>query len=131
MPPARSATSRSQTAPRPSKGAPQRRLSGPRRLARRAPRARVRWERVGRVALLLVLFTVAGLYVQHALAYLSVRSQSQRQQAIVSGLKRDNARLLQQQRSLKDPATIVLDARQLGMVRPGERPYVVTGLPNH
>ena len=134
MPPARSATaaSRSQASPRPgTKRAPQRRLSGPRRLARRAPRARVRWERVGRVALLLVLFVVAGLYVQHALAYLSVRAQSQHQQAIVSGLKRDNARLRQQQRALKDPATIVLDARQLGMVRPGERPYVVTGLPNH
>lgn len=135
MPPPRSATaaSRSQTSPRPgTRGSPSRRLSGPRRLARRAPRAaRVRWERVGRVALLLVLFTVAGLYVQHALAYLSVRSQSQRQQAIVSQLKRDNARLLQQQRALKDPATIALDARALGMVRPGERPYVVTGLPNH
>ena len=46
-------------------------------------------------------------------------------------LKRDNARLTQEQRALRDPATIVLDARKLGMVRPGERPYVVTGLPNH
>lgn len=134
MPPARSATaaSRSQASPSPARrGASQRGLSGPRRLARRAPRARVRWERVGRVALLLVLVVVAGLYVQHALAYLSARSQSQRQQGIVSQLKRSNAQLLQQQRALKDPATIVLDARQLGMVRPGERPYVVTGLPNH
>jgi cell division protein FtsB len=93
--------------------------------------ARVRWERVGRVALLLVLFVVAGLYVQHALSYLSVRSQSQGQQAIVRNLQRDNARLLREQLALRDPATIALDARQLGMVRPGERPYVVTGLPGH
>jgi cell division protein FtsB len=91
----------------------------------------VRWERVGRVALLLVLFVVAGLYVQHALAYLSARSQSQTQQAIVRNLQRDNASLMRQQRSLRDPATIELDARALGMVRPGERPYVVTGLPGH
>jgi cell division protein FtsB len=79
------------------------------------------------VALLLVLLTVAGLYVQHALAYLSVRSQAHHERAIVQGLKRDNARLKLQQRALADPATIVLDARRLGMVRPGERPYVVTG----
>jgi cell division protein FtsB len=91
--------------------------------------ARVRWERVGRVALLLVLFVVAGLYVQHALSYLSARSQAQAQQAIVRNLQRDNARLVREQRALRDPATIALDARRLGMVRPGERPYVVTGLP--
>ena len=78
------------------------------------------------MALVLVLLVVAGLYAQHALAYLSVRSQAQHQRAIVQGLKRDNARLKLQQRALSDPATIVVDARRLGMVRPGERPYVVT-----
>jgi cell division protein FtsB len=91
--------------------------------------ARVRWERVGRVALLLVLLVVAGLYVQHALSYLSVRSQAQSQQAIVHNLQSANARLLRERKALRDPATIALDARALGMVRPGERPYVVTGLP--
>ncbi len=91
----------------------------------------MRWERVGRVALLLVLFIVAGLYVQHALAYWSAHTQAGAQATIVRNLKRDNARLAQQQRALRDPSTIVLDARRLGMVRPGERPYVVTGLPNH
>ena len=100
-------------------------------MVKRSPRARVRWERVGRVALLLVLFIVAGLYVQHALAYLSARSQAHTQAAIVRNLQRDNAQLAQQQRALRDPSTIMLDARRLGMVRPGERPYVVTGLPNH
>ena len=44
-------------------------------------------------------------------------------------LTRSNASLRAQQRSLSDPATILRDARALGMVRAGEHPYVVTGLP--
>jgi cell division protein FtsB len=78
-----------------------------------------------------VLTVVAGLYIQHALAYLAVRSQANQQRAIVRQLTRENAALAKQQQSLNDPATIVQEARALGMVRPGERPYVVTGLPTH
>jgi len=90
----------------------------------------VRWDRVGRVALLVVLAIVAGLYVQHAMAYLSVRSQLQSQRETVRRLTSANAALERQQRQLNDPASIVLDARRLGMVRPGERSYVISGLPN-
>jgi cell division protein FtsB len=93
--------------------------------------SRVRWDRVGRLGLLVVLCAVAGLYVQQALAYLAVRGQANRQRAIVQQLTRANASLRAQQRSLSSPATIVLDARALGMVRVGEHPYEVTGLPNH
>ena len=75
-----------------------------------------------------MLVIVAGLYVQHTLSYLSTRSQTDEQVSIVHELTRDNARLLRQQRALNNPATIAQDARALGMVRPGERPYVVTGL---
>ena len=46
-------------------------------------------------------------------------------------LTQENANLAKQQRSLSDPATIVRDARALGMVRQGERPYVITGLGGH
>ena len=120
MPPARSATARSRaTASRPA---------GPRRVVRRPAHTRVRWDRVGRVALLAMLGVVAFLYGQHALAYLSTRSQFERQGAIVRSLERQNAQLEAQQRALKDPATIVQLARQLGMVRPGERAYAVPSL---
>lgn len=83
------------------------------------------------MGLLVVLTVVAGLYVKQAMAYLSVRSQSEQQQAIVSNLQRQNAGLAAQQRSLKNPATVQREARALGMVRMGEHPYVITGLPNH
>jgi cell division protein FtsB len=77
--------------------------------------------------LLLVLGVVVGLYVQHTLSYLSTRAQADRQQAIVESLASQNASLVRQQAALNDPATIVRDARALGMVRPGERAYVITG----
>jgi cell division protein FtsB len=94
-------------------------------------RGRVRWDRVGRVGLLVVLCVVAGLYVQQGLAYLSVRSQADQQRAIVQQLKQSNASLRAQARSLNNPVTILRDARALGMVRVGEHPYEVTGLPKH
>jgi cell division protein FtsB len=87
----------------------------------------VRWDRIGRVALVVVLVVVAGLYVQHALAYFAARSQWGSQGAAVRALERSNAALRRQAQALQDPATIVLDARKLGMVRPGERAYVIPG----
>jgi cell division protein FtsB len=87
----------------------------------------VRWERVGRIGLLVVFAVVVGLYVEHTLSYLSTRAQASQQQAIVQSLTRQNAQLRAEQKSLNDPATIIRDARALGMVRPGERPYVIMG----
>lgn len=78
---------------------------------------------------MVVLTVVAGLYVQQGLSYLSARSQADEQDATAARLARQNSALTRQQRSLNDPATIIRMARQLGMVKPGERPFVVTGLP--
>jgi cell division protein FtsB len=100
-------------------------------VAARRIASRVRWDRIGRVGLLVVLCVVAGVYVQQALAYLAVRSQSGQQRAIVHQLSAANASLRAQQKSLNEPATVASDARALGMVRVGEHPYEVTGLPNH
>ena len=94
-------------------------------------RSRVRWDRVGRVGLLIVLCVVAGLYVQQGLSYLAVRSQANGQRAIVEQLTRSNKSLRAEQSSLNSPTTILRDARALGMVRVGEHPYEITGLPNH
>lgn len=130
MPSARPATAPSRRHA-PSRG-PSR--TPPRKLKRVAARdlpGRVRWDRVGRVGLLVVLCVVGGLYVQQALAYLSVRSQADTQKAIVHQLSQANAGLRAQQRSLNSSSTIIRDARALGMVRVGEHPYEVTGLPGH
>jgi cell division protein FtsB len=78
-----------------------------------------------------VLAVVAGLYIKQGLSYLSTRSEAEQQLAIVQRLLHANAVLVQRRKSLSDPATIQRDARALGMVRAGERPYVITGLSNH
>jgi cell division protein FtsB len=94
-------------------------------------RQRIRWDRVGRVGLLVTFAVVLGLYAQHTLSYFSTRAQADQQQSLVTQLTRANRALVRQQASLNDPATIVRDARGLGMVRPGERSYAVTGLPGN
>jgi cell division protein FtsB len=95
------------------------------------PLRRIRWDRIGRIGLLVVLIVVAGLYVQQALAYLSARGQAGEQQSLVRNLQRQNAALARQQQTLRNPGTVEREARELGMVRLGERPYVITGLPSH
>ena len=92
---------------------------------------RIRWDKVGRVLLLVVLAVVVGLYAEQGLALLNVKSQADQQRAIVERLVKQNRRLVRQQQQLNNQATIQQDARELGMVMPGERPYVVTGLPGH
>ncbi len=78
-----------------------------------------------------MLAVVAGLYIQQGLSYLSTRAQAEQQLAIAQRLSHENALLLKARKSLNDPATIERDARALGMVQAGERPYVITGLPSH
>ncbi len=99
--------------------------------ALREPMLRVRWDRAGRVALLVVIAVVIGIYAQRTLAYLSTSAQAAHQRAVVTQLERQNAALTRRQSALNQPATIVRDARALGMVRPGEQPYVLTGHPSH
>ncbi len=121
MPPARSA------AAAPRRNARNQRPR-PRRVPSRATAIRFRWDRAGRIGLLITVAVVAGLYVQHTLQFLSTRSQAQTQLAVVQRLARENRSLLAQQKTLNDPATIQRTARALGMVKAGERPYVITGL---
>jgi cell division protein FtsB len=89
----------------------------------------IRWDRVGRVGLLVVLVMILGLYVGPARSYFATRSQAAEKRAVVERLQRENQRLKARARALKDPSSLEREARRMGMVRPGERAYVVTGLP--
>jgi len=99
------------------------------RAAPLAPIQRIRWDRVGRLCLLLVLVAVVALYVEHTISFFATRAEAQRVEAYVRELRQANARLEAEQRALRQPATIAARARGLGMVRAGEQPYVVSGLP--
>lgn len=124
MPPARSPALRAPAARR----APSRR---PRTASRGSQTfARIRWDRVGRTGLLIVLAVVAGLYLQQGIEFLTTRSAANQQRATAVSLARQNAVLRRQQQALRNPVTIKRDARALGMVKSGERSYVIVGLPN-
>jgi cell division protein FtsB len=90
---------------------------------------RVRWDRVGRVALLLLLAAVLLLYIGPARSLLSSWSTAKAKQAHVQTLEREHDALMLRAKALEDPRTIEAEARRLGMVRPGERSYVVRELP--
>jgi cell division protein FtsB len=89
----------------------------------------VRWDRVGRVALLVVLIGVVALYVKPTMTWIGTWKESKAKQAQVQALEKRNRELKVRRTELSSPGTVEREARRLGMVRPGERPYVVEGLP--
>ena len=84
---------------------------------------------MGRIALLVVLLGVLALYVKPVLSWWSTRQESQKRGAEVSVLEAENQRLRKRRAELKDPRMLEQEARQLGMIKPGERAFVVEGLP--
>jgi cell division protein FtsB len=90
--------------------------------------ALIRWDRVARVGLLLVLLGVIALYVNPLRSYLSAQGEAEQRRAEVAELKRENERLRARKAELRDPRALEREARRLGMVKPGERAYVVSGL---
>ena len=134
MPPARSARApRRDSAPRRDRAS--RRDAAPRRAPRGRPRvlsggaAAIRWDRVSRVALLVVLLVLVYLYAGPARSYWDTMRQAKARRAEVAELKRENARLRARRDALRGPSALAREARRLGMVKPGERPYVISHLP--
>lgn len=91
--------------------------------------ARIRWDRVGRVALLLVLLLIVYLYVGPVRSWWSTWQDSKAKQAQVQRLEHENAQLRARKAALGTPQALEREARRIGMVRPDERPFVVGGLP--
>ena len=89
----------------------------------------IRWDRVSRVALLVVLLGMLFLYVGPARSYWSTVQEAKHRRADVARLKHENTKLRARRDALRNPAALEREARRLGMVRPGERSYVVKHLP--
>jgi cell division protein FtsB len=89
----------------------------------------IRWDRLGRLALLAMMAGILGLYVGPARSWLSTWEESKERRAEVLQLRAENRRLLARRRELQRPGAVEAEARRLGMVHQGERAYVVRGLP--
>ncbi|MGE5635368.1 MAG: septum formation initiator family protein, partial [Nocardioidaceae bacterium] len=102
-----------------------------RRTARRAPARRggIRWDRVGRYALLLTLGVIVLLYGAPAKHWIETRRSAAAHDSELRELSAEHRRLERRVRELRSPGALEREARRLGMVRQGERPFVVEGLP--
>jgi cell division protein FtsB len=89
----------------------------------------IRWDRVARLSLLIALALVLLLFISPATKYFEAWRLSGDTRTELKDLRTDNARLRTRARQLRSPSRVELEARRLGMARPGERVYVVRGLP--
>ena len=105
--------------------------AGARRPVARRTRRRsgIRWDRVGRTALLLVLGVILLLYISPVSHWISQSRTADQDRAELQQLERENAELKRRRETLNRPEAVEQEARRLGMVREGERPLVVQGLP--
>lgn len=94
-----------------------------------AGRGRIRWERQLRAVMLCVLALIGWIGLKAMMALIATHTQAQQELTLVSSLRRQHRALQRQQHQLNQSSTIISEARALGMVRAGEKPYVVTGLP--
>ena len=81
------------------------------------------------MALLAVLLVVVLLYVSPVSHWISQSRTADAQGQELSELKRENAELKARARSLRRPYALEHEARELGMVRVGERAFAVEDLP--
>jgi cell division protein FtsB len=95
----------------------------------RRRRSGIRWDRVGRVALLATLIVIVLSYASPARQWLKQSGTAGHQKQELSDLTAENEKLKRRLRALRDPGALEREARRLGMVRVGERSYVIENLP--
>lgn len=101
----------------------------PRHAAAPARGGRIRWDRVGRAALLIVLGVIVLLYVPPVTHYFEQRQTAGREQAELEQLQREHDELQGRIDGLSGPEAIEREARGLGMVREGEQAIVIEESP--
>ena len=86
---------------------------------------RIRWDRLGRWALIAVFAFVLYLYIGPAVSWVSTYRQARGKRQEVAVLKARNSELKSRRRELRDKRALEREARRLGMVKAGEKAYVV------
>lgn len=107
----------------PARRKPAARKPGPRRGA-----SRIHWDRVGRVALTLVLFAVLYSYLNPVIDFVKTYTTTTAARIQLHEAQHENTRLHWRIQHADDPITLDAEARAQGMVAPEETPIVVRGL---
>lgn len=114
--------------PAPAKAAKRRPAARKRRPAARSGASRIKWDRVGRVALTLVLAAVLYSYLNPAIDFVKTYTGTTAAKAQFHELLRENKHLHQRIQSSADTPVIEQEAREQGLVAEGERPIRLSGL---
>lgn len=99
------------------------RQGGPRRGG-----TRIQWDRVGRIALVLVLFAVALSYINPIADVVGTWREAGAAEQRMTELQAESDQLEARAAELKEPAAALLEARKLGLVAEGEQAYKIEGL---
>jgi len=97
------------------------------RPAARRGGSRIKWDRVGRVALTLVLVAVLYSYLGPSLDFVKTYTGTTAAKAELHELLKENRRLHDRIQSADDPLVVDHEARAQGMVAEGEMPVVIHG----
>ena len=84
---------------------------------------------MGRWALIGVFALVLYLYIGPAISWIQTYREAGRQRAAVAELRAENQRLRERRTELSAPGALEREARRLGMVKAGEKSYVIEYLP--
>jgi hypothetical protein len=77
-----------------------------------------------------VILAIAIAYVGPVRGYLDQRAQLRSSQTALRQAQAERNRIARQLANLDQPAVLAAHARELDLVRPGERAYVLQGLPS-
>jgi cell division protein FtsB len=94
-----------------------------------AAHTRIRWDRLGRWALLFVLALLLYLYIGPTSTWYSTWREAGQKREQVATLRAENDRLKARRDDLRRASALEREARRLGMVKAGERAYIIKGLP--
>jgi cell division protein FtsB len=98
------------------------------RPAARSGPSRIKWDRVGRVALTLVLAAVLYSYLNPSIDFVKTYTGTTAAKAKLHELQRENRQLHNRIQTSGDPIVVEREARAQGMVAEGDTPAVVSGL---
>jgi cell division protein FtsB len=98
-----------------------------RRPGARGGASRIQWDRVGRIALTLVLAAVLYSYLNPVIDFVKTYSATGAAKVERAAQQAENTRLHRRIQSADDPAVIDRKARVQGMVGPGETPVSIRG----
>ncbi|MGB7685108.1 MAG: hypothetical protein WBL45_04925 [Solirubrobacterales bacterium] len=99
-----------------------------RRPAARRGASRIKWDRVGRIALTVVLAAVLYSYLNPAIDFVKTYTATTEAKAQLHELLDENRQLHNRVQSSEDPIVLNREARGQGMVAEGETPVVIRGL---